>query len=553
LISAPQWLLFLDALRQARTVYEAPHAYQLQPGLLAGFFDEIFAQDFTPLEEHTLPSLNFLILGGVLWLGASWRQWRGDRTAVALAASALAVGSLVFGIIPPAWITAIPGLASIYHIGNTFGCVLLVLLLVLAGVGFQACLESPGGPGWIGAWQRTLFSLGVILLMYLGFTHAMMQPLNLYASSFTNDPPWHSRFFVRYVPFLLLSVIALPWALKGLQARSEWRITAAAGLCCCLVLVHFRHGMYVHTRFDAEVMTPRTGFDLVAKSMAIDRVQRRLKEPYRTSGIGMTLTPGYSALLGLEGITGPDALTNRYEYELCWAAGMAYTWTWRLVVAPETIAQLKPIYDMLNLRFYLRSWSPIPPPGLARVGQADLEIYESKEAWPRAFFTDNLLQYKTPAQFALMVKKGDGRPLAAVQGELPASSPAQYAARQIVPAKDYRLTTNTTEFTIKAPGPGVAVLGESFEEGNFLVAVNGAPASYFRVNHAFKGVWLPRAGKYRIRFSYWPRCLTPALWLSGIGLALAITSLVALLRATRRVRPEALPPKETTAPVALHR
>ena len=98
--------------------------------------------------------------------------------------------------------------------------------------------------------------------------------------------------------------------------------------------------------------------------------------------------------------------------------------------------------------------------------------------------------------------------------------PTGLPGRQVVAATGYRLTGNTTAFALDAPSAGVAVLTEAYEEGNFRVTVNGAPAPYFRVNHAFCGVPIPQAGHFLVRFEYWPRRLTLALWLSAAGLAL---------------------------------
>jgi hypothetical protein len=95
----------------------------------------------------------------------------------------------------------------------------------------------------------------------------------------------------------------------------------------------------------------------------------------------------------------------------------------------------------------------------------------------------------------------------------PATTPA-------VPATGYALTSNRTAFDIRASGPGVAVLLESWFPGDFEATVNGRPVPYFRVNHAFKGVYLPAAGTYRVAFSYWPRHLSLALGLAAAGLAL---------------------------------
>jgi hypothetical protein len=139
--------------------------------------------------------------------------------------------------------------------------------------------------------------------------------------------------------------------------------------------------------------------------------------------------------------------------------------------------------------------------------------------WPRAFFTDACASYGTAKDFVRLALEGDGRPFAAVQS--PSVLPAPSATRAVEPARDYHLTCNTTAFTVKASGPGMVVLSEAYEEGNFRVTVNGSPVPYERVNHAFKGVRIDRAGDYRIVFSYWPRLLTPALWISALGLLLA--------------------------------
>lgn len=135
-----------------------------------------------------------------------------------------------------------------------------------------------------------------------------------------------------------------------------------------------------------------------------------------------------------------------------------------------------------------------------------------------------------------MILAGDGRPFAAVQGKLPYPSPVDYSARTVAPASSYHLTGNTTEFTIEAPEAGFALLTETFEDGNFQVTIDGEPATCFRANHAFKAVRIPKAGRSTIRFSYWPRLLTPALWLSAIGLLLALASAAVCLQRECRTK-----------------
>ena len=69
-----------------------------------------------------------------------------------------------------------------------------------------------------------------------------------------------------------------------------------------------------------------------------------------------------------------------------------------------------------------------------------------------------------------------------------------------------------------AHSAGVVVITEAYLEGDFHVTVNGVPAPYFRINHAFKGVRLAQPGVYTVTFRYWPRHLTLSLWAAGAGL-----------------------------------
>jgi hypothetical protein len=100
-----------------------------------------------------------------------------------------------------------------------------------------------------------------------------------------------------------------------------------------------------------------------------------------------------------------------------------------------------------------------------------------------------------------------------------------------VPARDYRLTTNATAFSIAAPQRGLVVLHETWVPDDFRVTLNGQPAQVLRVNHAFKGVWLPSPGDYRVEFRYAPPRLRWALAGSALG---ALGLIVLIVVHTRR-------------------
>ncbi len=530
LLSAPCWLVFLDCLRQSVTTYDHSAPLQLNPSLFIAYFDELFAQDMIQMEHHILPSANFLVLTGCLWAAASWRRRvRHDSALPALAAAACLPLVFVCGIVPPAVILTIPFLSRIQHIHNTFGCPLIVLMLMIAACGLNACAAWSATKEWKDDWKRMAIYLALLFALYFGFTQAM-RPSTLLLYNVTPHEP--SRFFSWYAVALGCAGLLLPWGIRWIRQSGAARPAGFVLCAICLFAMHFRHGIYTETELGDYVMTTRSAGNLDAASPAVDSLKDRMSDPFRVSGLGGTLTPGYNDIVGLEGISGPDAVINPWYRELYIAAGIERIYDWRLVIHGESLPTLKPIYDFLNLRYYVREAQrnePIPPQ-LAYVGESDLRILESKEAWPRAFFVDSAASCSSPEALVSMIEAGDGHPFAAVQSA-PGSPPSPPAPqRRIVPARDYKLTGNKTAFTISAPAAGVVVLNEAYEAANFQATANGKPLPYFRVNHTFKGIYLPEAGEYRVVFSYWPRLLTLGLWLMAAGAALGLGSVIALRR-----------------------
>jgi hypothetical protein len=234
---------------------------------------------------------------------------------------------------------------------------------------------------------------------------------------------------------------------------------------------------------------------------------------------------------------------NPYYRELLDAGGVNRIWDWRYIVEPVDVAHLKTVFDALNVRFYAGYHLGDRRPGdeISLIQSSDLDVYESPTVWPRAFFTDSAAVYGDVAQYVSWVKSGDGRPFAGIERAdwarlipVPRVS-GDLAARRVVPAADYDLTTNTTSFTVNATGPGFIVLTEAYEPGNFQATVNGRRVPYLRINHAFKGVYVDGPGTYRVQFSYWPRGLTTALILAGSALGVVGLALAAAWVRLRRV------------------
>ncbi len=502
LLAAPFWWSFLDALGHSYTRYDVPHAGQLPLRELIGLFDDIFYRQNSAEEWVVAPSLNFLFLGGLLaWVvcPAAW-----TRTAAALALTAAVSIGFGFGIVPARWIEAVPFLGNVNHVGNEFSCVLVVLLVPLAAIGFTSAARAAGEAGW---WARSVAAL-LVLAALVGAWYA--SPERVGASLFCRG----------YGPALGLALVALAIALR-------WRASAGrAGtwwVACTLALpiLLWRHGQYADSVFNHYVFVPGERVDVHGPSAAVHAIDAQSTEPSRVVGFGTNLFPGYPAALGWESLYGVDALRSPYYGELALALHLERVWQWDQPDREADAAQLQPARDALNVRYSLADHRDASRTlgTLQRATEADLDVYVSPTAWPRAFFTDRMARYGSADDFAQLIRKGDGRPFAAIQiGETDAPAlPSDLAHRAIRPATAYRLTANTTQFTIDAPTAGVAVLTETYYPGDFRVKIDGRPEPYFRVNHAFKGVAITRSGRHEIVVSYWPRHFFAALALCAIG------------------------------------
>ncbi|MSU69191.1 MAG: hypothetical protein EXS39_00125 [Opitutaceae bacterium] len=528
LLSAPVWLIFLDALAASQTSYNTPGAMQVPWWQFLGFFEDLFYRQLRTGEAHANPSANVLILVAVAWLLVRGQESLRDGRVRGLVLASLLPLAIVFGFIPASLLVKIPFIANIHHTDNTFSCSLIVLATVLSGPGLLCLIRDLAGHAWLR--PAALVAAGLGLLLWAYFAHA---------GSATYSP-----FFRGYIPTLGLALVL---GLAGLAfaartGHAGMRVAAVAGT---LFLLLWRHGEYLATPFDTYVFNPKIRVDFTNPSAAVADVQARMTEPSRPAGIGFNLFSGYHQMLGWEGIYGVDALRNGWYDDLAIAGGATKVrwWdhpaeTWQ---EKDLTGQL-PLQDLLNVRYYLATHADPAREiaGLRFLSQHDLDVYESPTAWPRAFFTDQLTSHLDLPDFVRQLRGGDRRPFASVSrvdapagSRLTGSGPA-LANRIVRPAENYRLTSNTTTFRISASGPGVAVLTESYYPQDFQARLDGEPVPYFRVNHAFKGIRIPAAGTFEVSFTYRPHHLGLALALAAAGAALALAGAVWGFRTERR-------------------
>ena len=499
LLTAPHWLIFLDTLRLSMTSYDSPYAVLAGREHALGFF-------LTPLAPGLVrPGLNVLLL--ILLIAAAMSPWRLLRAPSVFACGLVgfALVAVAFGAVPSGWLLRIPFLANIGHIDDVFITASVPLLLAAASWGASVLIAY----GYV---RRTLVSVataivGVWLLRQVG---SLTKP---------------GGFEPFAVALILAPAVLFPWLLRAGRAARPDRALQAAVIATVAVLL-LPVGLHLNSwlpLLEPLLIQPRPRTPVDLPPRAVTALRAASTEPRRIVGVDWWLFSGSQGLYDLEGIGGPDALEVATYEELVNAGGVTRYWLWLTNIPIKDVDRVAPLLDVLNVGFLVAGAKEAPPgfddvlispPDRARIGRRT-------SAWPRAFFADGATPYSDVQDFLRQAGTA-GRPLAAVQSsdreavEATAFLPAPSGVA--IPARDYRLSVNTSRFTIVAPRAGIAVLGETFLPGEFRATLNGRSVPYFRVNHAFKAVAIPSAGEWTIELSHRPRRWMFALVLAGVGL-----------------------------------
>ena len=511
LLTAPHWLVFLDTLRLSMTSYDKPYAVLAGREHALGLF-------LTPLVPGLLrPGLNVLVL--VLLIAAATSPWRLLRAPAVLACALVgfALVAVAFGAVPVSWLLRIPFLANIGHIDDVFITASVPLLLIVAAWGASVLVGC-------GYFRRTVVS-GVTVFIGLWLVKQV---------AWLTKPGGFEPFAVALI---LVPAAALPWVLREARAGRPHRTLQAAATAVVAVLL-LPVGLHLNSSsplLEPLLIQPRPRTAVDGAPPAALAVRAASSEPQRVVGVDWWLFSGSQGLYGLEGIGGPDALETAAYEELVNAGGITRYWSWLTTVPAANLDRLAPLLDLLNVGFLVAGAEdappgfvdlPIVPPDRARVGRRE-------SAWPRAFFVDGVSTYGDVQEF-LGQAASARRPIAAVQASdrqaVEATRALPTPSGATIPARDYALTVNTSRFTVVTPGAGLAVLVETFLPGEFDATLNGVPVSYFRVNHAFKGVVIPAAGEWTVEFRHRPRRWQLSLALAGFGVVMLVGMSLALRR-----------------------
>ena len=515
LITAPQWLVFLDTMRHMVTAYDTPSArFAPWPAVVAWAVGSLFPGVLSPgVHAAAIAAWCASIAGG----RATWQR---PETIAATLAPVLPL-LVAVGTIPEPLILRIPLLANIVQIDYAFLTAAVALLFVAAGPGAALVLSGRSRPA------VAAMSLATIAIAWgLGGAATLTQSVDAWKPLIACG----------------LGILLIPAAAAAARFWPEpLPVAATVMLLGAIAAPNGLHAWTGVTRLDNGLMQPRARPIYGVDSPSLAALRREQREPSRAIGEGELLLPGSQALYRLEGIGGPDALQPPWVEELIAAGGVTRVWWWRPVVATTDLPAIAPVLDLFGVRFFIAdAGHAAPMKALATDGPDPVGVVERSTSWPRAYFVDRASAYGTLAELVEQLR-ATARPLAMIDlHDAPAASAigAVDAARAAaganlpsppIPADRYELSVNTTRFHITAPGPGIVVLAETWMPGDFVATVDGRRVPYFRVNHAFKAVTVPAAGGYEIAFTYWPARLGRALVMAAAGLA-GLTILILMSR-----------------------
>lgn len=520
-LNAPVWLPFLSYLPDSFNLHTDVTLEQFPLSQVAGLFDDAFYRAVQPGPLAEGPGGSLLVLFGMLFAMASYRELRDEMFFFINLATLLVWGGFIFGYIPVALIEHLPLIRRIGHIRADFSYLAVLQTLIASAYAGVALSRLPDART---IWRRWFAAAGGVLLvegLFFWSTRAVTKPGD----------------FLGYIMVVTASaLVTLPLYLLVKKARGARRAFGWFALGLLLFLPQARFGLY-HFGPERWLLQPGARARLDSPSPAVDWMKRATNEPFRVTGLAWDLYGGYGAVYGLEDIKGVSALMNRYYMELCTHYAGLERDSYLLEIADAAAA--KNLLSMLNVRYLVLNEEDAAPDGLPfkLVAKDDLQVFQNENAWPRAFFINQLSAYRDVADFVLMLERHRDVPWAAIAERDLAAHPALQALLErpaltaMQPATHYDLGVNETSFEVQTPTRGVALLSEPYLDAGLTAEVNGGKTEVLRLNHTLRGVYLAQPGRYRVSFRYAPPhwLLARALFVVA-GLVLLVASIGVLRR-----------------------
>jgi hypothetical protein len=250
--------------------------------------------------------------------------------------------------------------------------------------------------------------------------------------------------------------------------------------------------------------------------------------PFRVLGGDYTaLAPNMASAFGIEDIRGYQSLYfERYNRLARLVDGKDFSRTGEgsvnLRAYFSSAYNHRRLLDMLNVTYILFEPGGVNPDLFAPLelvqNTDEGRIYRNPNVLPRAWLVHAAEAIPDDdAQLARMARDDFDPAKIAI---LPSAAPPVSAPASPEPVPAVTYAPNRAEVRASAAAPAVLVLSDAYSD-DWHASVDGQPATLYRANYAFRGVWLP-PGEHTVVFSYQPRAFL-------IGGAISLAALVALL------------------------
>jgi hypothetical protein len=490
-LTAPVWMAFLGALAGAYSAHANVYIHQLPFTSIAGLFDDLFYLSVAP-ENMVLPpapgSSLLIITGCVL----SWRRWRQARNEPFFWINSLAIviwTGCVFGAVPAAVLKAVPLLNRVNHLCADFSYLVIIHLTIQCAYGFRSLAGERN-------LRRTMIDLFWVALVFAAATLLYWSKANhLFV-------PWN------YLLCVGAAALGTPWLYVFLNSRDRAASAAGvAGIVLLALMANFRFGLYSFGNED-RLIIPGPRVTLNAPSPAIEWTRADKTGPFRVTGTGWSFYGDYAAVYGLEDIHSCAPLSNdRFMHLINHFPGIDLERVWIIKVVDPVTAQ--PLLNLLNVKYVL-STAPMDlsrEQGFRIATNSDFHVLENREAWPRAFFTDQAVSVDSNEAFVSYLIENRKKPFIALTPDeikkLPDTRMIESGNATVIPATHYQLLPNSTSFDVHATSAGMVCLTEG-QAKDFIATANGKRKEVLTVNRAFKGIYLDTPGDYHVEFIYRP-------------------------------------------------
>jgi hypothetical protein len=407
---------------------------------------------------------------------------------------------------------------------------------MLAALGASSLLHRVAAPEAGGRWMRAANRslLGITALVALGWSLWHMQ-------LFTPQSRYGIYITLIRQQSLLVPIATAAIGLLALALAFVPRLPLAGRSAALAIVIGVTvfdllwYGGAYNTSVDPAAMAPTSDLraGLASYPPAPDQLYPPTRQvafllsqpgPFRILGGDYTaLPPNMASAYGIEDIRGYQSLYfERYNRLARLVDGKDFSRTGEgsvnLRAYFSSAYKSRRLLDMLNVEYVLfQPGSPneqlFAPLELAQETDEG-RIYRNPNVLPRAWLVHDVeVITDDDAQLSRMAQ-ADFDP--AALAILPSAPPPVAAPPQPEPEPTITYTPNRAEVRASVAAPAVLMVSDAYSD-DWRVTVDGQPATLYRANYAFRGVWLP-PGDHVVDFSYRPRAFLLGGGISGITL-----------------------------------